>query len=104
MAFYDSLFNGLGLRVWCDSAPGTANLSMASLLAKTNPETANSGPIFPFPSMDELYQACSSFPQSREFTAAVEDAFLNVKDGLKSVLDPLTQPISWLLELALFSF
>ena len=77
---------------------------MASLLAKTTPDAANEGPIFPFPSMDELYQACPSFPQSREFTAGVEEAFLNVKDVLKSVLDPLTQPLSWLLELALFSF
>jgi glycine betaine/proline transport system permease protein len=104
MAFYDSLFNVFGLRVWCDSAPGTANLSMASLLAQTNPDAANEGPIFPFPSMDELYQACSSFPQSRDFTAAVEAAFLDVKDVLKSVLDPLTQPLSWLLELTLFGF
>ena len=60
--------------------------------------------VFPFPSMDELYQACPSFPQSREFTAGVEEAFLNAKDVLKSVLDPLTQPLSWLLEFALFIF
>ena len=104
MAYYDSLFNGLGLRAWCDAEPGSANLSMASLLAKTNPDTANSGPVFPLPSMDELYQSCSSFPQSREFTAAVENAFLNVKDVLKAILDPLTQPLSWLLEFALFTF
>jgi len=78
MAYYDSLFNGLGLRAWCDSAPGSANVSMASLLAKTNPDTAIIGPVFPFPSMDELHQACSSIPQSREFTAAVEAGFLNI--------------------------
>ena len=104
MAFYDSLFNALGLRDWCDAATGAPKLSMASLLAKTNPDAANEGPVFPFPSMDGLYQACPSFPQSRDFTAGVEEAFLNVKDVLKSVLDPLTQPLSWLLELALFSF
>ena len=104
MAFYDSLFNALGLRDWCDAATSAPKLSMASLLAKTNPDAANEGPVFPFPSMDELYQACPSFPQSRDFTAGVEEAFLNVKDVLKSVLDPLTQPLSWLLELALFSF
>jgi glycine betaine/proline transport system permease protein len=77
---------------------------MASLLAKTNPDTAISGPVFPFPSMDELHQACSSIPQSREFTAAVEAGFLNIKDFLKAILDPLTQPLSWFLEFALFSF
>ncbi len=54
--------------------------------------------------MDELYKACPSFPQSREFTAGVEEAFLNAKDVLKTVLDPLTQPLSWLLEGALFIF
>jgi glycine betaine/proline transport system permease protein len=83
MAFYDGFFNAFGLRAWCDAATGTPKLSMASLLAKTNPDAANEGPIFPFPSMDELYQACPSFPQSREFTAGVEEAFLNVKDVLK---------------------
>ena len=104
MAFYDGLFNAFGLREWCDAAAGSAKMSMASLLAKTNPDAADDGPVFPFPSMDELYQACPSFPQSREFTAGVEEAFLNVKDVLKSVLDPLTQPLSWLLEFALFIF
>ena len=104
MAFYDGLFNAFGLREWCDAAAGSAKMSMASLLAKTNPDAVDEGPVFPFPSMDELYQACPSFPQSREFTAGVEEAFLNVKDVLKSVLDPLTQPLSWLLEFALFIF
>jgi glycine betaine/proline transport system permease protein len=39
-------------------------------------------------------------PQSRDFTASVEAGFLEVKDVLKLVLDPLTQPLSWLLEMA----
>ena len=104
MAYYDGLFNVLGLRTWCDADAGGSNLSMASLLAKTKPGTADDGPLFPFPSMDELHQACSSMPQSRDFTASVEAAFLEVKDVLKLVLDPLTQPLSWLLELALTGF
>ena len=80
MAFYDGLFNAFGLREWCDAAAGSAKMTMASLLAKTNPDAADEGPVFPFPSMDELYQACPSFPQSREFTAGVEEAFLNLID------------------------
>ena len=104
MAFYDGLFNAFGLREWCDASAGSAKMTMASLLAKTNPDAAAEGPLFPFPSMDELYKACPSFPQSREFTAGVEEAFLNAKDVLKTVLDPLTQPLSWLLEGALFIF
>ena len=104
MAFYDSLFDAFGLREWCDASAGSAKMTMASLLAKTNPDAADEGPLFPFPSMDELYKACPSFPQSREFTAGVEEAFLNAKDVLKTVLDPLTQPLSWLLEGALFIF
>ena len=104
MAYYDGIFNALGLRTWCDADAGGSNLSMASLLAKTKPGTADDGPLFPFPSMDELHQACSSMPQSRDFTASVEAAFLEVKDVLKLVLDPMTQPLSWLLELALTGF
>ena len=104
MAYYDGLFNVLGLRTWCDANAGDSNLSMASLLAKTKPGTADDGPLFPFPSMDELHQACSSMPQSRDFTASVEAGFLEVKDVLKLVLDPLTQPLSWLLEMALTGF
>ena len=64
MAYYDGIFNALGLRTWCDADAGGSNLSMASLLAKTKPGTADDGPLFPFPSMDELHQACSSMPQS----------------------------------------
>ena len=66
MAYYDGIFNALGLRTWCDADAGGSNLSMASLLAKTKPGTADDGPLFPFPSMDELHQACSSMPQSRD--------------------------------------
>ena len=103
MAFYDKLFNGLGLRDWCDAGGEGGLMSMADLLAKTGNES-DSGPVFPFPSLDNLNKSCDNFPQSRELTTGVEEAFLAIKDPLKVVLDPLTQPLSWLLEAALFTF
>jgi len=103
MAFYDKLFNGLGLRGWCDSGGEAGLMSMSDLLAQTG-NNADTGPAFPFPSLDNLNKACDNFPQSRELTAGVENAFLAIKDPLKLVLDPLTQPLSWLLEGALFTF
>ena len=42
MAYYDGLFNLLGLRGWCDAEAKTGSMSMAELLAKakgTNVET-----------------------------------------------------------------
>ena len=57
----------------------------------------------PFPSMDALNEACSAFPQSRELTAGLERGFLDVKDALSFVLDPITQPLSWALDGALYS-
>ena len=56
----------------------------------------------PFPSLDALNQACPSFARTRDMTQNVEQGFLAIKDGLKIVLDPITQPLSWLLEAALF--
>ncbi|MBD0866251.1 MAG: ABC transporter permease subunit [Rhodobacteraceae bacterium] len=103
MAFYDRMFDGLGLREWCDGSSSGANLSMADLLAQTSGGEGAAGPAFPFPSMDALNDACSTIPQSRDFVSAVEDGFLAIKDGLKLVLDPLTQPLSWFLEWALLS-
>jgi glycine betaine/proline transport system permease protein len=103
MAFYDKFFDTLGLRDWCDAGGEGGLMSMADLLAQTGSDTS-SGPVFPFPSLDNLNKACDNFPQSREFTTWVEEAFLAVKDPLKVVLDPLTQPLSWMLEAALFTF
>jgi len=76
---------------------------MADLLAKTG-GADNAGPAFPFPSLDNLNDACGKIPQTRDMTAGVENAFLAIKDPLKSVLDPLTQPLSWALEGALTGF
>jgi len=80
-------------------------MSMADLLAKANSGAAEtSWWNVPFPSLDTLNQSCSSVLRTRDMTAAIERAFLGFKDNLKVVLDPLTQPLSWLLDgsLALF--
>lgn len=101
MAFYDRVFDVFGMREWCDRAGGGANMSMAELMARANAQAEADGPAFPFPSMDALNDACPAIPQSRDFVASVESGFLAIKDVLKLVLDPLTQPLSWMLEFAL---
>ncbi len=73
MAFYDRMFDALGLREWCDASGSGANLSMADLLAQTNATNGENGPAFPFPSLNALNEACPSIPQSRDFVSAVED-------------------------------
>ena len=104
MTMYEGLFNRLGLRDWCDAGKTSDGpVSMADLLAKAKGSDAASVPWweFSFPSLDILNKACASFPQSRDVTKGVEDGFLAIKDALRIVLDPLTQPLSWMLELAL---
>jgi len=99
MATYDFIFNGLGLRDWCDAGKtGDGPLSMADLLAKGGSGEDPSIWSLPFPSLDALNDACAKFPQSRDLTKGVEDGFLAMKDMLRVVLDPLTQPLSWLLD------
>ncbi len=105
MAFYDGIFDALGLRDWCDAAGGDAPMSMAQLLAQNSGNAADAeGPFFPFPSLDALNDSCGAISQTRDFTAGIEDSFLAAKPALKSVLDPLTQPLSWLLDGALWLF
>ncbi|MCY4592661.1 MAG: ABC transporter permease subunit [Alphaproteobacteria bacterium] len=105
MATYDFLFDGLGLRDWCDAGKtGDAPLSMADLLAKGGAATDTPWWEFPFPSLDALNEACGRIAQSRDMTKAVEDGFLAIKDVLRFVLDPMTQPLSWILEFALLVF
>ena len=105
MAFYDGLFKTLGLSDWCGEASSGAPLSMADLLAKAGGDSATSGgPVFPFPSLDNLNESCSSIAQSRDVTKGLENGFLSIRDELKVVLDPLTQPLSWLLDGALWLF
>lgn len=105
MATYDWIFNSLGFREWCDADKADAPMSMAQLLAAANGgDAADSGPILPFPSLDELHQACDKISQTRDLTASIENGFLAIRDGLKFVLDPLTQPLSWMLDGALATF
>jgi glycine betaine/proline transport system permease protein len=105
MATYDWVFDSLGLRDWCDGdgAGGGAPMSMADLVNRnTGEEPDPSIWELPFPSMDALNDACEAFPQSREVTKGLERGFLDIKDALSTVLDPITQPLSWALEGALY--
>ena len=103
MSTYKGSFETLGLREWCGDTGGTT--SMADLLAKARGQKAETSIWdLPFPSLDNLNASCSAFPRKRDMTAGVESVFLAVKDALKFVLDPLTQPLSWILNGALYSF
>jgi len=102
MAYYDFLFDSLGLRNWCDAGKtGDGPVSMADLLAKTGVKVEESAFNVPFPSLDQLNKACASVAQSRDVTKGVENGFLAIKDSLRFVLDPITQPLSWLLDFTL---
>ncbi len=106
MATYDFLFNGLGLRGACGEVTvNTGPLTMAELLAGKAKGAADPAGFswealwtMPFPSLDELNRACPAVPRTRDMTKGVETLFLDLKDGFKVVLDPLTQPLSWVLE------
>ena len=54
--------------------------------------------------MDALHASCPAFPKSRELSKSIENVFLDIKDSISLVLDPLTQPLSWLLEGSLWLF
>ncbi len=103
MAFYDGLFNALGLEGWCGEGASSAPMSMADLLAKSSGEETK-GEFFPFPSLDNLNESCPGIIQSRDVTKGIENGFLAAKPSLKAVLDPITQPLSWLLDGALWVF
>ncbi|MEM8786860.1 MAG: ABC transporter permease subunit [Pseudomonadota bacterium] len=103
MAFYDGIFDALGLRSWCDQGEGEGVLSMAELLARTNQTEADTSG-FPFPSLDNLADACPAIIQTRDLTTGLENGFLAIKDTMKIVLDPITQPLSWMLDGALVLF
>lgn len=105
MAYYDSLFDTLGLRDWCDQNAETAPTSMQALLGQLGTGSgAEAEGGMPFPSLDALHEACAQVPQTRDLTAGVENAFLGARQGLKMVLDPLTQPLSWMLDGTLWLF
>lgn len=111
MAFYDGLFNALGLNDWCSENATSGPMTMSELLAKSSGKAAAgtegvATPILeiPFPSLDVLNQSCAAMPRTRDMTSWVEEGFLGIKDGLKFVLDPITQPLSWLLDGSLIFF
>ena len=105
MATYDGFFDALGLRDWCDADKTEGGpMSMADLLAASGKVTEASVWDLPFPSLNELHNSCDAIIQSRDITLGVENAFLWAKNGLRFVLDPLTQPLSWILDGALDVF
>ena len=105
MGAYDGLFNTLGLREWCDDGKTGGATSIADLMAKAKGgNTDTPWWEFPFPSLDALNKSCNAIPRTRDMTASVEEGFLAIKDGLKFFLDPVTQPLSWLLDGSLFLF
>jgi glycine betaine/proline transport system permease protein len=106
MTPYAGLFDSLGLRAWCDAGAEATRtpLTMQELIARTRGEVEPERvPLWemPFPSLDALNRACPAFPQARDLTRGLEGGFLAIKDGLSIVLDPLTQPLSWMLRNAL---
>ncbi|WP_299742294.1 ABC transporter permease subunit [uncultured Tateyamaria sp.] len=105
MAAYDGIFDGLGLRDWCDVGKEDAPMSMAQLLAQSggNDAVAEEGGL-PFPSLDVLHEACGRIGQTRDLTAGIEQGFLSIRSELKFVLDPITQPLSWMLDGTLWLF
>ena len=105
MATFDGLFDTFGLRGWCGEGKTDGPMTMAELLAKAKggaEETAWWD--VPFPSLDNLNKACGAIPRTRDMTEGVANAFLGIKDKLKFVLDPLTQPLSYILDTSLSFF
>jgi len=98
MGYYDKIFDALGWREWCDADKTGSSTSMADLLAK-----AQGGKV-DTPWWDIPFQSCDALSRTNEFTSGVGQFFLDIKDGLKFVLDPLTQPLSWLLDGSLYLF
>lgn len=101
MAAYENFFNAVGLKDWCSAGGdgGGGMTSMADLIAQTD-GTRTQGPSlwnWPFPSLDALNKACAAIPPSRDVTQGLEDGFLAIRGGLRAVVDPLTQPLSWAL-------
>ena len=102
MATYDNFFDQLGLRGWCGDDQGGGLSSMADLMGQAGGDTDTTLWDAPFPSLDALHDSCDAIPQSRDLTQGLEQGFLAIKDSLKVVVDPLTQPLSWALENALW--
>ncbi len=102
MSAYGWVFDRLGLRDWCDANKADAPMDISELLASTNGSAKDIAWYeTPFPSLDNLHRACHAIPKSVDLTSGIETTFLDIKSALKFVLDPITQPLSWLLDGAL---
>ena len=104
MAGYDGIFDTLGLRDWCDQDKTDAPMSMAQLLAQSGGEDVTESAPLAFPSLDTLHESCARISQTRDVTEGLEQGFLGIRTELKLVLDPITQPLSWMLDGTLFLF
>lgn len=106
MAFYDGLFDWLGLREWCGTEASAGPMSMKELLAKAQGTDVVDGPWWdiPFPSLDNLHASCNAVSRTRDMTEGLELGFLDIKSSLQFVLDPLTQPLSWMIDGSLCFF
>ena len=104
MATYDWFFNALGLRDWCDTGTSEAPMSMADLLAKTGNAVEEPFYAIPFPSLDALNEACGQITQTRDVVKGLEEGFLAIRPALRTILDPITQPLSWMLDGTLYLF
>lgn len=107
MAYYDGLFDALGLKQWCDTGQPAKFTSMADLMQQLQEGAgteSSTSKVLPFPSLDELNAACPAILRTRDMTSGLETMFLDIKDGLKWFLDPLTQPLSWMLDFSLSAF
>lgn len=100
MVAYANLFDALGLNGWCHAGGGGGMMSMADLVAKADGGSAHTPSLWnwPFPSLDALNKACPAIPPSRDFTQGIENGFMAIRGGLRVVIDPLTQPLSWMLK------
>ena len=103
MATYDFIFDSLGLRDWCGEKSG-GTLTMQEILARRSADADPSIWELPFPSLDNLHDACPAISKTSGLTQGLERGFLGVKDTLQIFLDPITQPLSWLLNGALSTF
>ena len=104
MASYSAWFDQLGLRSWCDAGGVSDPVSMQDLINLNRGNTARSWWDIPFPSLDNLHSACRAIGSTRDMTTGIENGFLAIKANLKIVLDPLTQPLSWILNGSLHAF
>ncbi|SEN47710.1 ABC transporter permease [Palleronia pelagia] len=107
MATYDGVIEAVGLTDWCSVEGAGGPMTMEELMAQARGETeapdVNLWEL-PFPSLDALNQSCSIIPRTRDMTDAVEQGFLGIKDALRVVLDPITTPLGWMLDLSLQFF